>query len=129
MKRAARFHVGAAIRAGLMVSALVSAPVTGAAADVLALQRPSVVPPPAPQFVVPPLIPPLRPRPAPDAGPKFVMPQVSPLPLPPAVIVKCGMTIIHGYATIDPKILIEKPRAPNGSKPVIEVKPAPTCQE
>jgi hypothetical protein len=74
-------------------------------------------------------IPQQKPPAPPNAAPKFVMPQVSPLPPASALIVKCGMTIIHGYATLDPKILIEKPPAPNGSKPIIGVKPAPACQE
>jgi hypothetical protein len=67
-------------------------------------------------------IPQQKPPAPPNATPKFVMPQVSPLPLPPAVIVKCGMSIYLGDSSIDPKILI--PRAPTPTSKTI---PAPAC--
>jgi hypothetical protein len=71
-------------------------------------QAPSVPKPPAPSLPFAQL-------------PNMVQPATPQFPLP-AVIIKCGMTIYRGDASIDPKILI--PRAP---APPIATIPAPAC--
>jgi hypothetical protein len=73
---------------------------------------------------------PSAPKPAPSLPfaqpPNLVEPTTEQFPLA-TVIIKCGMTIYRGDATIDPR-MPQHPSA-NAPKPTITVVPAPACRE
>src|SRR5262249_25722889 len=73
---------------------------------------------------------PSAPKPAPSLPfaqpPNLVEPTTAQFPLA-TVIIKCGMTIYRGDATIDPR-MPQHPSA-NAPKPTITVVPAPACRE